>query len=119
MIITFPIPGLVSAVCLAVFWLSGNGVQFAPGLPSGLVDLALFFLGKLLVEDEFFHNVTSSWFLQMLLLCDNYLYPENTRMLFREKGSVEEDDTVKSMYFISSLLMQHLVVKMQKLLLVI
>ena len=31
MIITLPIPGFVSIVCLAVFGLSGDGVQFAPG----------------------------------------------------------------------------------------
>ena len=52
MIITLPIPGLVSVVSLAVFWLSGDGIKFAPGLPSGLVDLSLFLLGKLLVGTD-------------------------------------------------------------------
>ena len=56
-IITFPIPGFVSVVGLAIFRLSGDGVQLAPGLPSGLVDLSLFLLGKLLVGNKFFHNV--------------------------------------------------------------
>ena len=56
MILTFPISGFVSVVGLAVCGLSGNGVQLAPGLPSGLIDLALFLLGKLLVGNEFFHN---------------------------------------------------------------
>ena len=55
-IITFPIPGFVSVVGLAGLWLSGDGVQLAPGLPSGLVDLSLFLLGKLLVRNEFLHN---------------------------------------------------------------
>ena len=55
-ILTFPIPGVVSVVCFAVFWLSGNGIQLAPGLPLGLVDLSLFLLGKLLVRNEFFHT---------------------------------------------------------------
>ena len=56
MIITLPIPGFVSVVGLAVFRLSGDGIQFAPGLPSGLINLSLFFLGKLLVRDEFRHS---------------------------------------------------------------
>ena len=60
MILTFPIPGFVSVVCLAVCGLSGDGVQLAPGLTSGLIDFPLFLLGKLLVGNEFFHIVTSS-----------------------------------------------------------
>ena len=56
MILTFPIPGFVSVVGLAVCWLPGDGVQLAPGLPSGLIDLALFLLGKLLIGNEFFHK---------------------------------------------------------------
>ena len=63
MIITLPIPGFVSAIGFAVFRLPGDGVQLAPSLPTGLIDLALFLLGKLLVGNEFFHNATSSWFL--------------------------------------------------------
>ena len=55
MILTFPISGFVSVVGLAVFWLSGNGIQLAPGLPFGQVHLALFLLGKLLVGNEFLH----------------------------------------------------------------
>jgi len=46
---TFPIPGFVSVVGLAVCGLPGDGVQLAPGLPSGLVDSALLFFRKLLV----------------------------------------------------------------------
>ena len=56
MIITLPIPGFVSVVSLAVLGLPGDGIQFAPGLPFDLVDLALFLLGKLLVGNEFFYN---------------------------------------------------------------
>ena len=56
-IITLPIPGFVSVVSLAVFWLSGDGVQLAPGLPSGLVDLSFFLFGKLLIGNVFFHNI--------------------------------------------------------------
>ena len=54
--ITLPIPGFISVVSLAVCGLPGDGVQLAPGLPTGLIDLALFLLGKLLVGDEFFHT---------------------------------------------------------------
>ena len=64
MIITLPIPGFVSVVSLAVLGLPGDGIQLAPGLPFGLVDLSLFLLGKLFVGNEFFHNATSSWFLK-------------------------------------------------------
>ena len=56
MIVTLPIPGFVSVVCLAVFGLSGDGVQLTPGLSPGLIDLALFLLGKLLVGNEFLHT---------------------------------------------------------------
>lgn len=59
-ILTFPIPGFVSVVYLAVFRLPGDGIQFAPGLPTALVDLTFFLLGKLLIGNEFFHNATSS-----------------------------------------------------------
>ena len=64
MILTLPIPGFLSVVGSAVFRLSGDGVQLAPGLPSGLIDLALFLLGKLLIGDEFFHTDSSFWFLK-------------------------------------------------------
>ena len=64
LIITLPIPGFISVVGLAVFGLSGDGVQFAPGMPTRLIDLTLFLLGKFLVGNEFFHNATSSWFLK-------------------------------------------------------
>ena len=56
MIITLPISGFVSVVGLAVFWLSGDGAQLAPGLLLGLIQFALFLLGKLLVRDEFFYH---------------------------------------------------------------
>ena len=73
MIITLPIPGFVSVVCLAVLELPGDGVQLAPGLPPGLINLALFLLGKLLVGNKFFHNLTSLFYIkdsisQMILL---------------------------------------------------
>ena len=58
MIITLPIPSFVSVVGLAVLGLPCNRVPFAPGLPFGLIDLALFLLGKLLVGNEFFHNAS-------------------------------------------------------------
>lgn len=45
---------LLSLVCLAVFKLPGYGAQFAPGLQTGLIDLVLFFLGKLFVGHVFF-----------------------------------------------------------------
>jgi len=64
-ILTLPIPGFVSVVCLAVCGLSGDGVQLAPGLPPGLIDLALFLLGKLLVGNEFLHtDFLLIWFLK-------------------------------------------------------
>ena len=34
-ILTLPIPGFVSVIGFAVFRLSGDGIQFAPGLPFG------------------------------------------------------------------------------------
>jgi len=55
-VVTLPIPGFVSVVGLAVFRLSGDGIQLTPGLPPGLMDLALFLLGKLLVGNEFLHT---------------------------------------------------------------
>ena len=60
-LLSLPIPGFVSVVGLAVFRLPGDGVQFAPGLTFGPIDLALFLLGKLLVGDEFFHPYSSSF----------------------------------------------------------
>ena len=62
MIFTLPISGFVSIVGFAVFRLSGDGVQLAPCLPLGLVDLSLLFLRELFVGNEFFHNATSSSF---------------------------------------------------------
>ena len=56
MIITLPISGFVSVVGLAVFRLPGDGVQTTPDLPLGLIQFALFLLGKLLVRDEFFYH---------------------------------------------------------------
>ena len=53
--LTLPISGFVSVVSLAVYRLPGDGVQLTPGLPTGLIDLTLFLLGKLLVGNEFFH----------------------------------------------------------------
>ena len=38
---TFPVPGLVSVIGSAVGGLAGDGVQFAPGLPPGLIDFPL------------------------------------------------------------------------------
>ena len=43
MILTFPIPGVVSVVSLAVFGLSGDGIQRIPDLPLVQVHLALLF----------------------------------------------------------------------------
>ena len=58
----FPLPILrpLSVIGLAVGGLPGDGVQLAPGLPSGLIDLALFLLGKLLIGNEFLHTDSSS-----------------------------------------------------------
>ena len=62
---TLPIPGFVSVVGLAVLGLPGNGVQLAPGLPSGLSDLALLFLRELFVGNEFLHtDLLLIWFLK-------------------------------------------------------
>ena len=55
MIITLPIPGFVAVVCLAILGLPGDGIQLTPGLSPGLIDLALFLFGKLLVGNEFLH----------------------------------------------------------------
>ena len=63
--LTLPIPGFASVVRLAVLGLPGDGVQFAPGLPLGQVHLSLFFLGKLLVGNEFLHtDFLLVWFLK-------------------------------------------------------
>lgn len=65
MIIMFPVPGFVSVAGLAVFMLSGDGVQTIPGLPLSRIYLALFLLGKLLAENEFFHtDFLLIWFLK-------------------------------------------------------
>ena len=76
MILTFPISGFVSVVGLAVCGLPGDGIQLAPGLPLGLIDLALFLLGKLLVGNEFFHTD----FL-LVLLNRSFRVPEKGYML--------------------------------------
>ena len=57
--LTLPTPGFVSVVGLAVLGLSGDGVDLAPGIPPGGIDLALFLLGKLFVGDVFFHSLRS------------------------------------------------------------
>ena len=54
--ISFPTLCLSSVVGFAIFRLPGDGVQFAPGLPTGLIDLALLFFRELLVGDEFLHT---------------------------------------------------------------
>ena len=51
-ILTLPIPGFVSVVGLAVFGLPGDGIQLAPGLPSGLVEFVLLLFRKLLVMQD-------------------------------------------------------------------
>ena len=43
MILTFPIPGIVAVVSLAVFGLSGDRIQLIPGLPLVQVHLELLF----------------------------------------------------------------------------
>ena len=47
MILKLPIPGFVSVIGFAAFRLTGDGVPFTPGFPSGLVWLAF------LTENEF------------------------------------------------------------------
>ena len=70
MIVTLPIPGFVSIVCLAILGLPGDGIQLAPGLPLGQVHLALFLLGKLLVGNEFLHtDFLLVWFLKSVYGC--------------------------------------------------
>ena len=60
-----PILRLLSVICLAILRLSGDGVQVAPGLAFGLVELALFLLGKLLIGDEFLHtDFLLKWFVK-------------------------------------------------------
>ena len=66
MIVTLPIPGFVSIVGLAVLGLASDGVQLAPCLPLVQVHFALFFLGKLLIGNEFFHGVTSLFDVEVL-----------------------------------------------------
>ena len=39
----------------AVFRLSGNGIEPAPGLPPDKVQLSFFFLGELFIGNELFH----------------------------------------------------------------
>ena len=65
MVITLPIPGFVAVVCLAILGLPGDGIQLTPGLSPGLIDLALFLVGKLLVGNEFLHtDFLLIWFLK-------------------------------------------------------
>ena len=74
MTITLPIPGFISVIGFAVFGLSSDRVQLAPGLPLGQVHLALFLLGKLLVGNEFLHtDFLLIWFLKSV-------YHNRTRM---------------------------------------
>ena len=47
-----PILRPLSVVGFAVFRLPGDGVQLAPGLPSGLVEFALLLFRKLLVMQD-------------------------------------------------------------------
>jgi hypothetical protein len=69
---TLPIPGFVSVVGLGVLRLPGDGIQFAPGLPLGKVQFALFLLGKLFVGNKFFHHS------YLLTVCISITYaPEN------------------------------------------
>lgn len=56
MAVTPPIPVFASVISLAVFGLSSNRIQLAPGLPLGLVARPLLFFGKLLIRDKFFHK---------------------------------------------------------------
>ena len=64
-ILTLPIPGFVSVVCLAVFGLPGDGIQLAPGLPFCQIHLALFLLGKFPIWNEFLHtDFLLIWFLK-------------------------------------------------------
>ena len=46
----------LSVIGPAVCRLSGGGFQAAPGLASGLIELAFLLLGELFVGDEFFHR---------------------------------------------------------------
>jgi len=39
----------------AVFRLSGNGIEPAPGLPPDKVQLSFFFFGELFIRNKFFH----------------------------------------------------------------
>ena len=54
-VLTFPIPGFVSAVGFAASRFPGDGVQLTPCSALGGVDLTLFLFGKLLVGNVFFH----------------------------------------------------------------
>ena len=46
---------LLSVVGSAVFRLSGNGIEPAPGLPPDKVQLSFFFFGELFIGNKFFH----------------------------------------------------------------
>ena len=59
MLLTLPIPGFASIVCLAVFGFSGDGIDRTPGGSSLIVQHALFLFRKLFVGDESFHNRSS------------------------------------------------------------
>ena len=50
--VLLPILRPLSVVDLAVFGLPGDGVQLAPGLPSGLVEFPLLLFRKLLVMQD-------------------------------------------------------------------
>lgn len=49
----------ISAICLAVFGFSRDGVDFAPSSASCLVEFLLFLLGQLLVRNESLHTLYS------------------------------------------------------------
>ena len=49
----FPDP--LAVIDLSAFGSPGNGLQLAPGLPLGPIQLPLLLFGALCVGDEFFH----------------------------------------------------------------
>ena len=56
-ILFLPILRIFSVIGLAVFGLSGDGIQFAPSLPFGPIQFPLLFFRKLLIGDKLIHIV--------------------------------------------------------------
>ena len=97
MIVTLPIPGFVSVVCLAVFGLSGDGIQLAPGLPFSQVHFALLFFRELFIGNEFLHtDFLLIWFLKSVYHNRARMHKQFVNYLFCVIIGPKEGDSYES-----------------------